>query len=104
MCRCSLGPLRRFGGPRPDAGASQCRVGAGRWFCRLCGIPFTLTNRAAGGTGCLSGVVAGLGSLAALIGGGQVLGYVPRFVLGGLLVQLGAKFIRDWGILSRRSL
>jgi SulP family sulfate permease len=39
-----------------------------------------------------------------LILGGDVVRYVPRFVLGGLLVQLGAKFIWDWGIRSRRSL
>jgi len=64
----------------------------------------TLINRAAGGTGRLSGVVAGLVALAVLIGGGQVVGYVPRFVLGGLLVQLGARFIWDWGLRSRRSL
>ena len=64
----------------------------------------TLINRAAGGTGRLSGVVAGLVALAVLIGGGQVVGYVPRFVLGGLLVQLGARFIWDWGVRSRRSL
>jgi SulP family sulfate permease len=49
-------------------------------------------------------VVAGLVALAVLMGGGGVVGYVPRFVLGGLLVQLGAKFIWDWGIRSRRSL
>jgi SulP family sulfate permease len=64
----------------------------------------TLINRAAGGTSRLSGVVAGLVALAVLMGGGGVVGYVPRFVLGGLLVQLGAKFIWDWGIRSRRSL
>ena len=64
----------------------------------------TLTNRAVGGTGRLSGVVVGLVALAVLIGGGSLVGYLPRFVLGGLLVQLGAKFIWDWGVLSRRSL
>ena len=67
-------------------------------------VPGTLINRAAGGTGRLSGVVAGLVALAVLMGGGQVVGYVPRFVLGGLLVQLGARFIWDWGVRSRRSL
>lgn len=64
----------------------------------------TLLNRAAGGTGRLSGVVVGLAALAVLIGGGQLVGYVPRFVLGGLLVRLGAKFMWDWGVLSRGSL
>jgi SulP family sulfate permease len=38
------------------------------------------------------------------MGGGEVVGYVPRFVLGELLVQLGAKFMWDWGIRGRRSL
>jgi len=64
----------------------------------------TLANRAAGGSGRLSGVVAGMVAAAVLILGTQVVGYVPRFVLGGLLVQLGAKFIWDWGVRSRRSL
>lgn len=64
----------------------------------------TLINRATGGTSRLSGVVAGLVALAVLIAGGQVVGYVPRFVLGGLLVQLGARFIWDWGVGNRRSL
>jgi SulP family sulfate permease len=64
----------------------------------------TLANRAAGGTGRLSGVVVGPAALAVLFGGGQLVGYVPRFVLGGLLVQLGAKFIWDWGVLSRSNL
>ncbi len=67
-------------------------------------VTSTLTNRAAGGTGRFSGVVVGLVACAVLIAGGQVIGYVPRFVLAGLLIQLGAKFIWDWGVLSRRSL
>ena len=87
-----------------DAGAGQCRFGIGGWFRRHPNVTGTLTNRAAGGTGRLSGVVTGLVALTVLIGGGQVLNWVPRFVLGGLLVQLGAKFIWDWGIVSRRSL
>src|SRR5271170_1431277 len=64
----------------------------------------TLINQAVGGTGRLSGVVAGLVALAVLCGGTQVIGYVPRFVLGGLLIQIGAKFIWEQGVLSRRSL
>jgi SulP family sulfate permease len=39
-----------------------------------------------------------------LFGGTQTIGYVPRFVLGGLLIQIGAKFIWEQGVLSRRSL
>src|ERR1700751_4706076 len=66
-------------------------------FVGFVGMPFTLTNMAVRGIGRLSGVVAGPVPFAALIGGGQVLGYVPRLVLGGLLGQLGAKFIWDSG-------
>jgi sulfate permease, SulP family len=73
-------------------------------FVGVVNVTGTLTNRAAGGTGRLSGMVVGLVALAVLIVGGRIIGYVPRFVLGGLLFQLGAKFIWDWGVLSRRSL
>jgi sulfate permease, SulP family len=73
-------------------------------FVGTVNVTGTLTNRAAGGTGRVSGIVVGLVALAVLIVGGQVVGYVPRFVLGGLLVQLGARFIWDWGVRSRRSL
>jgi SulP family sulfate permease len=64
----------------------------------------TLVNIAAGGTTRLSGVVVGLVALAVLVGGGEVVSYVPRFVLGGLLLQLGARLIWDWGLLSRHGL
>jgi SulP family sulfate permease len=73
-------------------------------FVRNVHVTGTLINRAAGGTSRFSGVVVGLVACAVLIAGGQVIAYVPRFVLAGLLVQLGAKFIWDWGVLSRRSL
>jgi SulP family sulfate permease len=61
----------------------------------------TMANRAAGGRGRLSGVVVGLVCLSALAGGSQVLGYVPRFILGGFLAQLGLRLIWEWGWLSR---
>ena len=64
----------------------------------------TLVNVAAGGTTRLAGVVVGLVALSVLVSGGQVTSYVPRFVLGGLLLQLGARLIWDWGVLSYRNL
>ena len=64
----------------------------------------TLVNIAAGGASRLSGVVVGLVALAVLIVGGDAVAYVPRFVLGGLVLYLGAKLIWDWGLLSRRGL
>jgi SulP family sulfate permease len=64
----------------------------------------TLVNRAAGGATRLSGVVVGLVAFATLFAGGEVIAYMPRFVLGGLLFYLGARLVWDWGIVSRRSL
>jgi SulP family sulfate permease len=64
----------------------------------------TLVNIAAGGVTRLSGVVVGLVALAVLIAGGDVVAYVPRFVLGGLVLYLGAKLLWDWGLISRRGL
>jgi SulP family sulfate permease len=55
----------------------------------------TLVNIAAGGTTRLAGVVVGLVALSVLISGGQMTSYIPRFVLGGLLLQLGARLIWD---------
>jgi sulfate permease, SulP family len=64
----------------------------------------TLVNIAAGGASRITGVVVGLVALAVLILGSQAISYIPRFVLGGLLLQLGARLMWDWGWLSRHSL
>jgi SulP family sulfate permease len=64
----------------------------------------TLVNIAAGGATRLSGLVVGLVALAVLIVGGDIVAYIPRFVLGGLVLYLGAKLLWDWGLLSRRGL
>ena len=64
----------------------------------------TLVNVAAGGASRLAGVVVGLVALSVLMFGSQAISFVPRFVLGGLLLQLAARLIWDWGLLSRRSL
>lgn len=64
----------------------------------------TLVNVAAGGASRLAGVVVGLVALAVLMFSSQAISLVPRFVLGGLLLQLAARLIWDWGLLSRRSL
>jgi sulfate permease, SulP family len=64
----------------------------------------TLVNVAAGGASRLAGVVVGLVALSVLMFGSQAISFVPRFVLGGLLLQLAGRLIWDWGLLSRRSL
>ena len=64
----------------------------------------TLVNVAAGGTSRLTGVMVGLVAFAVLVFGTDAISYVPRFILGGLLLQLGARLMWDWGWLSRHSL
>jgi sulfate permease, SulP family len=61
-------------------------------------------NRDAGATGRASGVTVGLLTMAALAGGAGVMTIIPRFVLGGLLLMLGARLLWDWGIASHRKL
>jgi sulfate permease, SulP family len=79
--------------------ASACAGG----FVGHISVSRTLVNFAAGGARA-AGVVVGLVALAVLIFGSQAISYIPRFVLAGLLFQLGARFVWDWGLRSRRSL
>jgi SulP family sulfate permease len=64
----------------------------------------TLVSMAAGGGNRLVGVVVGLVALTVLVSGTGIISLVPRFVLAGLLLQLGARLIWDWAIYSRRNL
>jgi len=64
----------------------------------------TLIHHAAGGVSRFGGVLVGLVALGVLLGGGHIIAYIPRFVLAGLLLQLGAKLIVEWGWESRRGL
>jgi SulP family sulfate permease len=64
----------------------------------------TLVNIAAGGVTRISGLTVGLVALAVLIIGSEAISFVPRVVLGGLVLQLGIRLIWDWGLLSFRTL
>ncbi len=64
----------------------------------------TILNFNAGGTGRLSGLTAAAISLLMLSAAPAVLGYMPKFVLGGLLIYLGADLLHKWIVLSRRRL
>jgi len=64
----------------------------------------TVLAYAAGGTGRLAGITVALVALAMLAGGIGLIGVIPRFVLGGLLMQLGAQLIWTWCIASRKRL
>jgi len=60
----------------------------------------TLLNHSIGATGRLSGVVVAAMCAFVLIVDPALLGYVPKFVLGGLLLYLGAALVYQWLINS----
>ena len=58
----------------------------------------------AGGTGRLAGLTVAAISALMLAAAPTLLGYMPKFVLGGLLIYLGADQLHKWIIQSRRRL
>jgi SulP family sulfate permease len=61
-------------------------------------------NFSSGGTGRLSGLTVAAISALMLAAAPTLLGYMPKFVLGGLLIYLGADQLHKWIIQSRRRL
>jgi SulP family sulfate permease len=61
-------------------------------------------NFNSGATGRLSGLTAAAISALMLVFAPMLLGYMPKFVLGGLLIYLGADQLHRWIIQSRRRL
>jgi SulP family sulfate permease len=87
------------------------RHGLANLVSLLCGgfsgnvsISRTLVSRALGGSGRLPGLVAGIVILAVILSGRDVASYMPRFVLGGLLLQLGIRVTWEWTVGSFRRL
>jgi sulfate permease, SulP family len=64
----------------------------------------TVLNFNSGATGRLSGLTVGAISALMLAVAPMLLGYMPKFVLGGLLIYLGADQLHKWIIQSRRRL
>src|SRR5262249_14853632 len=64
----------------------------------------SLLNLNSGATGRLSGITVAAVSLLMLAVAPELLGYMPKFVLGGLLIYLGADQLHKWIIESRRRL
>ncbi|WP_027580923.1 SulP family inorganic anion transporter [Bradyrhizobium sp. Ai1a-2] len=64
----------------------------------------SLLNLNSGATGRLSGITVALVSLLMLAVAPELLGYMPKFVLGGLLIYLGADQLHKWIVESRRRL
>jgi sulfate permease, SulP family len=67
-------------------------------------ISRSVLNFNAGGTGPLGGLTVAAISLLMLIFAPTLLGYMPKFVLGGLLIYLGADALHKWIVQSRRRL
>jgi sulfate permease, SulP family len=67
-------------------------------------ISRSVLNYNGGGTGPLSGLTVAAISLLMLIFAPSLLGYMPKFVLGGLLIYLGADALHKWIVQSRRRL
>jgi sulfate permease, SulP family len=63
-----------------------------------------LLNLSSGGTGRLSGLTVAAVSVLMLTVAPALLGYMPKFVLGGLLIYLGADQLHKWIVESRRRL
>ena len=64
----------------------------------------TVLNFNGGGSGRLSGLTVAAISALMLAFAPMLLGYMPKFVLGGLLIYLGADQLHRWIIQSRRRL
>ena len=67
-------------------------------------ISRTVLNFNGGGTGRLSGLTVAAISALMLAFAPTLLGYMPKFVLGGLLIYLGADQLHKWVVQSRRRL
>ncbi|PSO30652.1 SLC26A/SulP transporter family protein [Bradyrhizobium sp. MOS002] len=64
----------------------------------------SMLNFSSGGRGRLSGLTAAALSLLVLAVAPDLLGFIPKFVLGGLLLYLGADQLHKWIIESRKRL
>ena len=60
----------------------------------------TTLNYVAGARGRLSGLTVAAISALVLIADPGFIAYIPKFVLGGILLYLGALFIYEWLIIS----
>ena len=67
-------------------------------------ISRSVLNFNSGGTGPLAGLTVAAISLLMLVFAPTLLGYMPKFVLGGLLIYLGADQLHKWIVQSRRRL
>jgi sulfate permease, SulP family len=63
---------------------------------------FTVMQRSLGASTRLSGILSAIVPMLVLVLGASFLGYIPRFVVGGLLIYFGYQFIDYWIIKQLR--
>ena len=85
-------------------GLANILSGACGGYSGCISVSRTVLNAGSGGNGRLSGLTVAAISALMLLAAPVLLGYMPKFVLGGLLIYLGADQLHRWLIASRRRL
>jgi SulP family sulfate permease len=85
-------------------GAANILTGALGGYAGCVSVNRSVLNFSSGGRGRLSGLTAAAMSLLMLAVAPGLLGFMPKFVLGGLLLYLGADQLHKWIIESRKRL
>ena len=85
-------------------GLANILSGAVGGYTGCVSVSRSMLNFNSGGTGRLSGLTVAAISALMLAAAPTLLGYMPKFVLGGLLIYLGADQLHKWIIQSRRRL
>ena len=85
-------------------GLANMLSGAFGGYTGCISISRSVLNFNSGGTGRLSGLTVAATSALMLAVAPMLLGYMPKFVLGGLLIYLAADQLHQWIIQSRRRL
>ncbi|HUN95378.1 MAG TPA: SulP family inorganic anion transporter [Bradyrhizobium sp.] len=85
-------------------GIANLLSGAFGGYTGCISVSRTILNFNSGGSGRLSGLTAAAISALMLLFAPALLGYMPKFVLGGLLIYLGADQLHKWIVQSRRRL
>ncbi|THD45550.1 MAG: cyclic nucleotide-binding domain-containing protein [Bradyrhizobium sp.] len=85
-------------------GIANALSGAFGGYTGCVSVSRSVLNFNGGGTGPLSGLTVAAISLLMLAFAPTLLGYMPKFVLGGLLIYLGADQLHKWTVQSRRRL
>ena len=85
-------------------GVANMLSGAFGGYTGCVSISRSVLNFNSGGTGPVAGLTVAVISVLMLVFAPALLGYMPKFVLGGLLIYLGADQLHKWIIQSRRRL